>query len=1501
MSILKILLRICGVLNSLLAFTQIFSEEIKPIKECDQHLFFQLNTSVVNFILPKINENFLVKCIQSSKLSLQSINNRAVVKHHIVANRQILPPNIVTILMSTYSPLIITGSAQPLYEKYEEYFIGSAKWIEDLLGSYEVCQIIHRGKEIMYGNLNYFNIVYRLQKNFTKNQQKYTKKIHLEFPLTNVSPSKHSCSKQCKRNEFRNTMLSTLLDDSYKMLLQTPTIQYNLVNNQITLQKNKSDIEITPIICNPFNVKLTKKLMKCMPLLNTPVYCINNSMCIINEKYNFDNYMILQPWHLNFNKELDENTILLQMNLVSLTPFKQQAFKIAVNDRPINYVISSQQFNNSKHTIQLSKEYLPKFASHIFTKQYLDLSLTELLTNINQINFNNFIYPLPNIVSCMYENSDSVINANECKLCLNNIEEPAVTKYISIDDSSSSYIRHIKQIDGEKYNFDNANILRPWHLNFNKELDENTILLQMNLVSLTPFKQQAFKIAVNDRPINYVISSQQFNNSKHTIQLSKEYLPKFASHIFTKQYLDLSLTELLTNINQINFNNFIYPLPNIVSCMYENSDSVINTNECKLCLNNIEEPAVTKYISIDDLSSSYIRYIKQIDGEKYNFDNADILRRWHINLNKTLDENTIVSQTHLVSLIPFKQEMSKIFIYVKQINPTILSQPFSRCEYAFKFSEEFLPQLTSHAFTKQYLGVSLTELLINTNRINFNDLTCSSRNLITCIDENSDNLIKINKCNASFNCIVNPIEYSKKCISVFDRSIYCVKDVKRIDVDKHNFAKLQSYHVSFNKILNENTRLPQVSFVLLTPTFQSISSCSLSNNYFNIELPSNKNFLHEFQLYKTIVQLFNSHVVPKQNLIIPINEWMIHCKSWYSTNLSNYLYNNISCMSEEGDDIFVNSEDVQLSLNDSKKITPHIYKLNSIKNGKLTDDFNIKLYKIKPFHVTDVSNGSINNYLSYRECCFCVNAYTPNRFKQIINYTTTKELSKINKTTFEISIDNFILVSPKLSNQAVLKNSPTSILDLTSLGNNNVFCHNIEPSIHSIDDYFLKSLIYTTPFKQSAQNLNRITLIANPIKFDIYNIFGKNLFVSDKIIHQQFDNYYLFYEFTPIRLHKTLKPSYFHYSKDIASRVNKNNRATFYQLATIPLLEELQTDSVGDEFKIEAKAVRQKNNEECIVALNFTPYNSDFFTPIPHHIYYILDQSTLIEKERFSTFKKSIKQSLQYLNDNVYFNVIAFDQQINKFNPHELMTTKTSISSADKYIDDITQCRHSSSTKLFSILEEIKQKAKNNDDVYSVILLTNGHLMKNIRFHREALHNFIKDKPENFFVHTTAVSDDNNLGMLNLLAQLGGGEFLYSQTHAAFPRKLSIMMKKIRRPILTNITITPINAKSYKIEQVDKCKQPLFADKSYTTYLTTNCVDDLNIIIQGYASSGHYINIQKQIYIKNIVYGGSTCQKEVAKRRVLSYVVKFLLSNDNNDLQQAIKIAHAFNLPFPAI
>jgi len=374
-----------------------------------------------------------------------------------------------------------------------------------------------------------------------------------------------------------------------------------------------------------------------------------------------------------------------------------------------------------------------------------------------------------------------------------------------------------------------------------------------------------------------------------------------------------------------------------------------------------------------------------------------------------------------------------------------------------------------------------------------------------------------------------------------------------------------------------------------------------------------------------------------------------------------------------------------------------------------------------------------------------------------------------------------------------------------------------------------------------------------------------------------------------------------HYSINTrAFETNRMERFTQYHLLQMPSLEDLNTENFDDAFSIDVRLMPAMAKDSFVFSVNIQPKDTDILDHLTHHIHYVVDTSRAIESHRFDTFKTGIKRSLSHASENTFFNIATFDQDVEYLSKEDNAVTNSSQKIAAHFLQNTKQAKGASFGAFCNLLHTLKEKAlASTDAIYTVILFTNGHFMKNIRLNKDILHQISRDMPSNLAIYTAAISDENNLPMLDLLARIGKGSLLHSPTHASFPRKLASFTKALRSPIGTDLCITHLDDSSTNFHHINTHAPILFANKSYLFHGSTNRLNNCHIMIQG-CNDQKWFQFSKNICLKNLHSGrGAALEKEVIKERAFGHFMQFLQTNDQKNLYQAKQLLSPFDIQTP--
>ena len=407
-------------------------------------------------------------------------------------------------------------------------------------------------------------------------------------------------------------------------------------------------------------------------------------------------------------------------------------------------------------------------------------------------------------------------------------------------------------------------------------------------------------------------------------------------------------------------------------------------------------------------------------------------------------------------------------------------------------------------------------------------------------------------------------------------------------------------------------------------------------------------------------------------------------------------------------------------------------------------------------------------------------------------------------------------------------------------------------------------------FLETKKEIDKISQIENLEIINLINIENKEPVASNYL--------------EGITLLNNRTPSSFKGLLEDAKLKNRTCRCIAYGLATFPSLSDTQTEIASDDFFMSTSVIQETKKEGYVFSLRVSLKETAQRTPFRHHLYFLIDRSSSIEHHRFDVFKNAVSSAITSLGEGHLFNIFMFDNKVEVLSPSDLKSSKNSLKMVREFLDKQTQPWLSSSTSLLELLDWISDQTNESDDLYSAILLTNGNSLKTIDQYKEVLKKIINSNKDNFFLHTTAVGPKNQIAILDIIAGLCGGSLLYSPTHAALPRKLSVLTKQIKEPIVTDLRITSLNEDpSIEFYHNPKLSSYLCKNRSFTFIGTTKKLAEFDVLIQGRVD-GHWVNIKKHVNLKESVRTHTKLNKELTLQQAYSHCVNFLETGDDQEL-----------------
>ncbi|SCA58893.1 hypothetical protein AB751O23_AY_00090 [Chlamydiales bacterium SCGC AB-751-O23] len=325
-----------------------------------------------------------------------------------------------------------------------------------------------------------------------------------------------------------------------------------------------------------------------------------------------------------------------------------------------------------------------------------------------------------------------------------------------------------------------------------------------------------------------------------------------------------------------------------------------------------------------------------------------------------------------------------------------------------------------------------------------------------------------------------------------------------------------------------------------------------------------------------------------------------------------------------------------------------------------------------------------------------------------------------------------------------------------------------------------------------------------------------------------------------------------------------------------------------DDFSIQLNYAKRAN-ASTLFELKLIPKKGAAFKRIKQNIYFLVDRSSSISKGKFEAFKKAVATSLESLHPEDEFNILLFDESIQKFSETMTAKTKNNLQQAQDFLKNEAHGGLFASTDLYSSLDKIIPSNPPENQVNLAILLTDGDTYLDISGQRKTIYDWTKKNNRKVSLFTFASGNKNNLPLLELLSTFNKGSLFHTNFHSQLPNRLNDFIISRRNPIGKDIIINAIT----KNDQTGITLFPrgdrlpdLYENTPYSVYGEISQQDDFVIFLQG----RHYqqwLNIKQKVEFDQAVESKVEVTNNWTLHRALDYYEKYLKEGILSDLRQA--------------
>ncbi len=289
---------------------------------------------------------------------------------------------------------------------------------------------------------------------------------------------------------------------------------------------------------------------------------------------------------------------------------------------------------------------------------------------------------------------------------------------------------------------------------------------------------------------------------------------------------------------------------------------------------------------------------------------------------------------------------------------------------------------------------------------------------------------------------------------------------------------------------------------------------------------------------------------------------------------------------------------------------------------------------------------------------------------------------------------------------------------------------------------------------------------------------------------------------------------------------------------------------------------------------------------------FLIDRSDSIDKHHYQTAKRAAARAIAALRPGDFFNVMILDGNVTSLSPEPLPFTKAHVQQAEDFLEKQSSHNHGPTIDVYTALTKVLSSEIIADEATTAILISGGDSPLKSSQQRKKINNWLEANRDRITLYTATAGYGNNLSSLKMLSLASRGTLLYSDTHAAFPRKLAKLVMDLRYPIAKEMNASIISTGGVELLPPSSRLPNLYSDHPYVLIGSSASLTEFTLLLEG-KNKDQVFSIKKTISLSKAKQGSRLLLKQWAAEKAHALFDQYLREGESTLLQQAeIELGH---------